>query len=66
MLKLILFGLGCILIFEGFIYFLFAKKLKDMLLIVNSYEPEKIRSISSVIIILGLCLIYYTFKFYEL
>ena len=66
MLKLILFGMGCILIFEGFIYFLFAKKLRDMFYIVSSYEPEKIRSFSSVIIILGLCLIYYTFKFYEL
>jgi len=66
MLKLILFGMGCILIFEGFIYFLFAKKLRDMFQIVSSYEPEKIRSFSSVIIILGLCLIYYTFKFYEL
>ena len=66
MLKLILFGMGCILIFEGFVYFIFAKKLRDMLHIVNSYEPEKIRFFSSVIIILGLCLIYYTFKFYEL
>ena len=52
MLKLILFGMGCILIFEGLIYFLFAKKLRDMFCIVSSYEPEKIRSFSSVIIII--------------
>ena len=66
MLKLILFGMGFVFVFEGFIYFLFAKKLRDMFHIVSSYEPEKIRSFSSIIIILGLCLIYYTFKFYEL
>lgn len=66
MLKLILFGMGCILIFEGFVYFLFAKKLRDMFHIVNSYEPEKIRFFSSVIIILGLCLIYFSLKIYKI
>ena len=64
MLKLILFGIGFIFIFEGFVYFLFAKKLKKMFDIISSYEPEKIRSFSSILIILGLCLIYFTFKFY--
>ena len=38
---------------------------RDMLYIVSSYEPEKIRSFSSILIIFGLCLIYFTFKFYE-
>ena len=66
MLKLILFGMGFVLIFEGLIYFLFAKKIRNMFDVISSYEPEKIRFFSSIIIILGLCLIYYTFKFYEL
>lgn len=66
MLKFILFGMGFVLVFEGLIYFLFAKKLKNMFNIISSFDPEKIRSFSSILIILGICLIYYTFKFYEL
>ena len=65
MLKLILFGIGFVFIFEGFIYFLFAKKMRNMVDIISSYEPEKIRSFSSILIIFGLCLIYFTFKLYE-
>jgi len=65
MLKLILFGISFVFIFEGLIYFLFAKKMRNMFDIISSYEPEKIRSFSSILIILGLCLIYFTLKLYE-
>jgi uncharacterized protein YjeT (DUF2065 family) len=66
MLKLILFGIGFVLVFEGLIYFLFAKNIKKMFEIVSLYEPEKISFFSSISIIIGLCLIYFTFKFYDL
>ena len=66
MLKFILFGIGFVLLFEGIFYFLFAKKLGYMFNIINSFESEKIRSFSSILIIFGLCLIYFTFKIYEL
>jgi len=66
MLKFILLGMGFVLLFEGLVYFLFAKQVRNMLQIIRSYNPEKIRSLSSILIILGLCLIYFTFKFYEL
>jgi uncharacterized protein YjeT (DUF2065 family) len=66
MIKVILLSIGLVLVFEGSIYFLFAKKLKDMFEIINSLEPEKIRFFSSVLIIIGLCLIYFTFKIYKL
>ena len=66
MLKLILFGIGFIFVFEGLVYFIFAKNIKSMFKIITSYESEKIRSFSSILIIFGLCLIYFTFKLYEL
>ena len=59
MLKFILLGMGFALLIEGLIYFLFAKQVRNMFEAIRSYEPEKI-------IIIGLCLIYFTFKFYEL
>jgi hypothetical protein len=34
--------------------------------LIQSYQPEKIRTFSSVLIILGLCLIYFTFKIYNI
>ena len=65
MLKLIFLGIGFILLFEGIIYFLLARKINIMLEIINSYEQEKIQFISSILIILGLCIIYFTFRNYE-
>ena len=66
MIKLIIFGLGFVLVFEGLIYFLFANNMKKMFSLISNIEPEKIRSFSSVMIIVGLCLIYFMFKFYNL
>ena len=66
MLKFLLLGMGFAFIIEGLVYFLFAKKVRNMLEVIRSYDPEKIRSFSSILIIVGLCLIYFTFKFYEL
>jgi len=65
MLKFFLFGLGCILIFEGLFYFFFSKKIKEIFQLINYLNTEKIKSISLVLIFLGSCLIYFTFKFYE-
>jgi len=66
MLKFILLGMGFVLLFEGLLYFIFAKQVRKMFELVSSYGPEKIRSFSSFLIIIGLCLIYFIFKFYEL
>jgi len=66
MLKYILLGLGFILLFEGLFYFLFAQKMKIIFEILNSFSPKKIQSFSITLIFLGFCLIYFTFKIYEL
>ena len=65
MLELILFGIGFVLLFEGLVYFFFAKKIKEMFEMIKDIKAEKIRNFSSVLIILGLCLIYFTLKFYK-
>ncbi len=64
MLKLLIFGIGFVLVFEGLVYFLFSKNIKNMYEIISKMESEKIRSFSSILIIIGLCLIYFTFKIY--
>jgi uncharacterized protein YjeT (DUF2065 family) len=66
MLKFILFGLGFVLVFEGLVYFLFSNQTKIIFKIMESFKPEKIRSFSSILIILGLCLIYFSLKMYKI
>ena len=65
MLKLFLFGIGFVLLFEGLIYFFFAKKIKEMFEMIKDIKAENIRNFSCILIILGLCLIYFTLKFYK-
>ena len=65
MIELFLFGIGFVLLFEGLVYFFFAKKIKEMFEMIKNIKAEKIRNFSSILIILGLCLIYFTLKFYK-
>ena len=66
MLKLILFGIGMIFVFEGLIYFFFAKKLKQIFETLSYLKYEKIRNFSLILIILGLCFIYLVLKDYKI
>ena len=65
MLELFLFGIGFVFLFEGLVYFFFAKKIKVMFEMIKNIKAEKIRNFSTILIILGLCLIYFTLKFYK-
>jgi len=65
MLKFILFGIGFVFLFEGLFYFFFAKKIRNIFQIINSFDANKIKSFSSILIVLGICLIYFTIRFYE-
>ena len=65
MLKFILFGIGFIFLFEGLVYFFFAKKINNMLQVINSFGTDKIKSFSTLLILIGACLIYFTLRFYD-
>ncbi len=65
MLKFILFGIGFVFLFEGLVYLFFANKIKNIFQIISVYNTEKIKLFSTLMILLGVCLIYFTFKFYE-
>ena len=64
MLKLLLLGIGLLLFFEGLLYFFLAGNLKMLLEQLGKVDPQKIKTISLVMIIIGACLIYFTFHFY--
>ena len=64
MLKLILLGIGLLLLFEGILYFFLASNLNTLLDQLSKVDPQKIKTISLIMTIIGACLIYFTFRFY--
>ena len=64
MLKLFLLGIGLLLFFEGILYFFLARNLNSILEQISKVEPQKIKTISLIMTIIGACLIYFTFRFY--
>ena len=64
MFKLILLGIGLLLFFEGILYFFLAGKLNAILDQLRKVDPQKIKTISLIMTIVGACLIYFTFRFY--
>ena len=64
MFKLILLGIGLLLFFEGILYFFLAGSLNSILDQLRKVDPQKIKTISLIMIIMGACLIYFTFRFY--
>jgi len=64
MFKLILLGIGLLLFFEGILYFFLAGNLNSILDQLRKVDPQKIKTISLIMTIMGACLIYFTFHFY--
>ena len=64
MLKLILLGIGLLLLFEGILYFFLAGNLNTFLEQLRKVDPQKIKTISLIMTIMGACLIYFTLRLY--
>ena len=64
MLKLLLLSIGLLLFFEGILYFFLAKRLNSILLQLSKVDPQKIKTISLIIMIIGACLIYFIIGHY--
>ena len=64
MFKLLLLSIGLVLFFEGILYFFLAGKLHSLLDQLSKVDPQKIKTISLVMIVIGACLIYFTFRSY--
>ncbi len=66
MLEFLLASLGLVLIIEGVLYFFLANNLKKFLNYLSLINPLKIKNIAALCAITGLCLIYFTFKYYDI
>ncbi len=65
MFEVLLTSIGLVLIIEGFLYFFLARKLKELLTRIISINPQIIKNVSALCVLIGLCLIYFTFKYYK-
>ena len=66
MLKYILIGIGFMLLIEGILFFFFTHQMKDMMKVIEDLEVEKIKTIASIISIIGASLIYFTIRSYDI
>ena len=66
MLKYILIGIGFVLLIEGLLYFFFTQQMKDMMKVIEDLEVEKIKTIASIISVIGASLIYFTIRSYNI
>ncbi len=65
MIEVLIISIGLLLIVEGTIYFLFADRLETLINMLKNFSIQKIKTISLCIALIGLCLIYFTFKVYN-
>ena len=63
--EIILISIGLVLIIEGILYFLLANNLNKLFNIISAFNPQTIKNISAFCAMMGLCLIYFTFKYYD-
>ena len=65
MSEIIFTSIGLVLIIEGILYFLLANNLNKLLNIISAINPQTIKNVSAFCALMGLCLIYFTFKYYD-
>jgi len=64
MLKLILLSIGLVLVFEGLLYYFLANRINSLIEQIKKFNPQSIKTFSIIMVTLGTCLIYFTFRLY--
>ena len=64
MFEIIIISIGLVLVIEGILYFILASRLNHLLEMLKKIDAQKIKTISLFVALLGICLIYFTLRFY--
>ena len=64
MLEVLIVSIGLVLVVEGILYFILADKIDYLLNALKKINKQSIKTISLTIAFIGICLIYFTFRFY--
>ena len=65
MLEVLIVSIGIVLVIEGLLYFILADRIDYFIKVLKNFNKQKIKSISLTVALVGLCLIYFTFKVYN-
>ena len=65
MLEVLIVSIGIVLVIEGLLYFILADRIDYFIKVLKNFNKQKIKTISLSVALLGLCLIYFTFKVYN-
>ena len=65
MFEIFLISIGIVLTIEGLLYFFLANNIKEYLNILSLINSKNLKNISLFFAILGMCLIYFTIKYYD-
>ncbi len=65
MIKLIILSIGIVLVFEGLVYYFLSKRLRKLFEYLIQVDNNVIKTLSIIMIFIGCCLIYFTFRFYD-
>ena len=65
MFEILLISIGLVLTIEGLLFFFLANNIKEYLNMLSLINSKTIKNISLFFAILGLCLIYFTIKYYD-
>ncbi len=65
MFEILIISIGLVLVIEGTIYFLVADKIDYLVNLLREINKQKIKKVSLLMVFIGVCLIYYTFRFYN-
>ena len=65
MSEIIITSIGLVLIIEGVLYFFLANNMKKFINTLSLIDPRIIKNVGALCSLIGICLIYFTFKFYN-
>ena len=63
MFELLILSIGIVLVIEGLLYFILVDRIDYFIKVLKNFNKQKIKTISLIIALVGLCLIYFTIDF---
>ena len=64
MLEVLIVSIGIVLVIEGLLYFILVDRIDYFIKVLKNFNKQKIKTISLTVALVGLCLIYFTYRFY--
>ena len=65
MFEIFVVSIGIVLIIEGILYFFIARNLELVIELLDKFNSKSLKNLGLIMALIGICLIYYTLRFYN-